>query len=86
MHVGEKGDLPALTTPGNPAWEWNKFCRRGPVIDTILHAAETYHADLVVMTTDGHHGFLDALRGNTTERVLHRLRCPLLAVPADVVG
>jgi nucleotide-binding universal stress UspA family protein len=83
MHVGEEGDLPALTIPENPAWKWNKFCRRGPVLETILHAAEAYHADLVVMTTDGHHGFLDALRGNTTERVLHRLRCPLLAVPTD---
>lgn len=83
MHVGEEGDLPALALPESPAWTWNKFCRRGSVTDTIVHAAETYHADLVVMTTDGHHGFLDALRGNTTERVLHRLRCPLLAVPTD---
>jgi len=86
MHVGDEGDLPALVLPENSAWGWNKFCRRGPVIDTILHAAEAYHADLVVMTTDGHHGFLDALRGNTTERVLHRLRCPLLAVPSDAAS
>jgi nucleotide-binding universal stress UspA family protein len=82
LHVGEEGDLPALELPAAPGWEWNKLCRRGPVVDTILHAADAYHADLVVMTTDGHHGFLDALRGNTTERVLHRLRCPLLAIPA----
>jgi nucleotide-binding universal stress UspA family protein len=82
LHVGEEGDLPALDLPENPGWKWNKLCRRGPVIDTILHAADAYHADLVVMTTDGHHGFLDALRGNTTEQVLHRLHCPLLAVPA----
>jgi nucleotide-binding universal stress UspA family protein len=80
--VGEEGDLPALDLPGDGGWKWNKLCRRGNVIDTILHAADAYHADLVVMTTDGHHGFLDALRGSTTERVLHRLKCPLLAIPA----
>jgi nucleotide-binding universal stress UspA family protein len=34
------------------------------------------------MATHGHHGFLDALRGSTTERVLHDATCPLLAVPA----
>jgi nucleotide-binding universal stress UspA family protein len=32
------------------------------------------------MTTEGHHGFMDALRGSTTERVLRAARCPLLAV------
>ena len=86
MHVGEEGDLPALECPQRPGWAWNKFCRRGPVIDTIVHAAEAYHADLIVMTTDGRDGFLDVLRGSTTERVLHQARCPLLAIPAALVS
>jgi nucleotide-binding universal stress UspA family protein len=33
------------------------------------------------MSTAGHHSFLDALRGSTTERVLRQLSCPLLTVP-----
>jgi nucleotide-binding universal stress UspA family protein len=34
------------------------------------------------MPTAGRHGFLDALRGSTTEQVLHRAPCALLALPA----
>jgi len=34
-----------------------------------------------VMSTAGHEGFLDALRGSVTEQVLRHSPCPLLAVP-----
>jgi nucleotide-binding universal stress UspA family protein len=47
----------------------------------ILAAAESHAADLIVMATAGHDGVLDALRGSTTEQVLRRASCPLLAVP-----
>ena len=43
---------------------------------------ENIQADLVVMPTEGRNGVFDALRGSATERVLRRLRCPLLAVLA----
>jgi nucleotide-binding universal stress UspA family protein len=43
--------------------------------------AEATKADLVLMTTEGHDGFLDALRGSTTERVMRSVSCPMLAVP-----
>jgi nucleotide-binding universal stress UspA family protein len=39
-------------------------------------------ANLIAMPTAGHHGFLDAVRGSTTERVLRHAPCPVLAVPA----
>ncbi len=54
----------------------------GPTVEAILSAANAYLADLVVMPTAGRHGFLDALRGSTTEQVLRRAPCPLLALPA----
>ena len=54
----------------------------GPVVDAITAEADATDADLVVMTTEGRHGFLDALRGSTTEAVLRRANRPLLAVPA----
>jgi nucleotide-binding universal stress UspA family protein len=44
--------------------------------------AEATSADLVVMATKGHDGFLDMLRGSKTERVLRAVRCPIMAVPA----
>jgi nucleotide-binding universal stress UspA family protein len=52
------------------------------VVDHLLRTALEEEADLIVMATAGHDGFLDAIRGSTTERVLHGTRCPLLAVPA----
>ena len=50
-------------------------------VETILAAADEIGADLIVMGTQGSQGFLDALRGSTTEQVLRRSLSPLLAVP-----
>ena len=44
--------------------------------------AQELGCDLIVMPTEGHQGILDMLRGSTTERVLRRAPCPVLAVPA----
>ncbi len=54
----------------------------GPTVEAILSAASSSLADLLVMPTAGRHGFLDALRGSTTEQVLRRAPCALLALPA----
>ncbi len=87
LHVAESlSDFPDLETPaetdGDTDWSWHRETRAGDVVDTILRFTEDVEADLVVMVTQGHDGFLDALRGSTTERVLQGLSCPLLAVPA----
>jgi len=42
--------------------------RSGDVVSTILKAAEEQQADLIAMPTAGHQGFLDAVRGSTTQR------------------
>ena len=55
---------------------------QGDVVDAIVKAAGDWSADLIAMPTAGHHGFLDAVRGCTTERVLRHAPCPVLAVPA----
>ena len=71
-------------------------CRSTPAAgprSTVRSAAATWSsrswprpsegaADLIVMATEGHQGFLDAIRGSTTERVLRQAPCPVLAVPA----
>ena len=59
--------------------------REGDVIETILDTARSTKADLIVMTTDGRNGFLDALRGSHSERILRRAPCPLLAIPDESV-
>ena len=82
LHVGPEHSLPHLHTPAREGWSWHRVARGGNPVDEILAAADEGNADLVVMATEGRHGFLDTLRGSVTERVLHGVRCPLLAVPA----
>ena len=83
LHVGNEGEAPVVQLPQGEALKWRSMHREGEVEQEILKAAEDYRADLIVMATEGHHGFLDALRGSTTERVLRHSRCPVLAVPTE---
>lgn len=82
LYVGAPADLPALAFTPRRGWSWRAMTGQGDVVQTILAVAGECTADLIVMATRGHQGFLDALRGSTTERVLRHARCPLLAVPA----
>lgn len=82
LHVGEKDDMPDVQLPDQPGWTWNRISGKGEVIDVIIDTAREVKAGLIVMTTDGRNGFLDALRGSHSERILRRTPCPLLAIPA----
>lgn len=82
IHVGDPGRAP--TPGGRPAdagWSPEMVVRQGDVVRCVLGEAEQWGADLLVLATQGHQGFLDALRGSTTERVVRGARCPVLAVP-----
>ena len=46
-----------------------------------LQALDILQNFIAPMPTAGHQGFLDALRGSTTERALRHAPCPVLAVP-----
>jgi nucleotide-binding universal stress UspA family protein len=86
-HFGdEEADAPMLNYPHDQNLQWEWLIREGDPVESILEVCEQKSADLVAMTTDGHHGFLDALRGTTTERVLHHAPCPVLVVPASPVS
>lgn len=54
----------------------------GDVVETILAQADATGGGLIGMATAGQRGFLDFLRGSTTEQVVRRARWPVLAVPA----
>jgi nucleotide-binding universal stress UspA family protein len=54
----------------------------GQLVETILRLAREQGMDMIAMPTAGHQGFLDALRGSTTERVLRQASCPVLAARA----
>jgi nucleotide-binding universal stress UspA family protein len=81
LYVGEPADMPVVRTPEYAGWVWNAVTRSGSIVDTILGVAEDTAADVIVMGTKGNQGFLDALRGSTTEQILRRSLRPLLAVP-----
>jgi nucleotide-binding universal stress UspA family protein len=81
LHVGDPHDRPVVHAPTHEGWTWEHVSRHGEVVAEILTVASEHAVDLVVMATQGHDGWLDALRGSTTERVLRRVRCPLLAIP-----
>ncbi|MCR9198035.1 MAG: universal stress protein [Planctomycetaceae bacterium] len=80
LHVGDPASMPGLRLPDSDVCRWRWTTVPGDTVETICRTAEQQDSDLVIMTTNGHDGFLDALRGSTSERVLQRLRCPLLSV------
>ncbi len=81
LHVGSKYGLPRVQWLPEPGWTLERVSVKGTIEDEILKAAQVHQARLIVMVTRGHEGFLDALRGNTTERVLRDAPCPVLAIP-----
>ena len=81
LHAGPAGDAPAVRVPDDTGWTWTRVNYEGDPAEVILQTAAETNADLIVMTTDGADGFLDGLRGTTSERVLRRARCPVATLP-----
>lgn len=80
LHVGSHASLPAVPR-STKRMSFQVHLHEGDLVRTIVNATEKLDIDLLAMATDGHDGFLDALRGSTTEQVLRKIACPLLAVP-----
>ena len=72
-----------MRCPTVPGWQWNGIVKSGEVIGAIVQTASDLDTDLIVMSADGRNGFLDALRGSHSERVLRRTPCPLRAIPVE---
>lgn len=86
VHVGETKRMPDVELPEIPNCSWKKELLSGEVVDQVVNAASRCEADLILMTTAGQQGILDALRGTVTEQILRRAPCPLLAVPVGWKG
>jgi nucleotide-binding universal stress UspA family protein len=78
LHVGAPADMPSPTGLPEKA---ECIARPGEPVEQILAGARYWGPNLIVMTTVGHEGFLDALRGSTSEQVVRRAPCPVLVVP-----
>ena len=81
LHVGSGTGMPALEMPEWPEWKFEKRLAQGDVVEQILHEEAEWSPDLMVLATQGHRDYLDALRGSTTERVLRGARCSVLTIP-----
>jgi nucleotide-binding universal stress UspA family protein len=82
LHVGNSEDAPAVQIPADSGWDWSEHVQEGDPAEMIALTAAAAKSDLIVMTTEGPQGFLDALRGNTAARVLRECNCPLLTLHA----
>jgi nucleotide-binding universal stress UspA family protein len=83
LHAGPAVEMPDVVVPRLPGWRAERIAVDGEPVETILQTAANVGADLIVMSTEGPHGFLDALRGSTSERVLRRSPCPVVSLPAE---
>ncbi len=83
LHVGSQASLPAVAKDLSDQFRFQVHVQEGDVVTTILDASRQLETDLVVMATAGHHGFMDAIRGSTTEQVMRQLSRPLWAVTSD---
>lgn len=85
LHVGEvlpETDL--LSVPGD--WKVHHWLDQGSAPDRIAARAAEWKADLVVAITEGRRNWVDNLRGSTVERLIRKVRTPLLIVPSDWTG
>ncbi len=81
LHAGSEDDIPYFRIPLNTGWNWRIEVQNRDPTDLILVVAQRERADLVMMTTRGTQGFLDALRGRVSERVLRGAPCAVASVP-----
>lgn len=85
LHVGDETKMPDPHERLCWAWTAERRAWKGNIVEHIRDTARATKADLIVMTTGGHHGIVDAVLGSITERVVREASCPVLAVPDRIV-
>jgi len=83
LHVGHSAPAIRVTARDRSRLP-GVILRSGNVPKTIIDAAIEFDIDLIAMPTAGRRGILDALRGNTTERVIRHAPCPVFAIPSKL--
>ena len=83
LHVGSPDNFPRVTPPQDANCQWTQVNRQGGAAEEIIKVAEETGADVIAMVTEGQHGFWDALRGSTVQRVLKHAPCLVFTLPAD---
>jgi len=81
VHVGTESTVPAVHVKDEFGIEWRRIIKTGNAIEALEEVSLIEKVDLIVMTTRGNQGFLDAMRGSVSDSILNRAHCPLLTVP-----
>jgi nucleotide-binding universal stress UspA family protein len=84
IHIGVVGDMPLIHEPMQPGWHWERTIRHGEVAEQIAAVETLYTPNLIILTTQVRHSFLQSFRSRTSEQILRAARCPVLAIPASV--
>jgi len=84
VSIGEAEPPPfrAGPPPRGMSVDKERISHAASVVDTVLAQVDELKPDLVVLTSRGHDGPLDALFGSTAEQVLRRSGVAVLVVPA----
>jgi nucleotide-binding universal stress UspA family protein len=83
FHAGEIMDIPQVEIPKAEKCIWRKLHEPGDPVTNVIKTAEEFDVDLIIMATAGHKGFMDALLGSVTEKVIRHALCPVIAVPVQ---
>lgn len=83
LHVGDPSGMPLVVPADTERMRWNEKVISGDVVSSVAHASPQH--DLVVMSTEGRHGAVDAVMGSTTERILRRSGSPVLTIPTHAL-
>jgi hypothetical protein len=81
LYAGASDEMPKVRFPPRKSWQVIEHCVERLPEEVILDAVEEFAADLIVMATEGKKGFLDALRGSITDKIVRSAPCPVLTVP-----
>lgn len=79
LHAG--AGFPKVKRPSPEKVHWLETVRSESVVEAIVHAAEIYSADLILMCTKGRYNLTRRLAGTLTEKTARSSPCPLLSVP-----
>ena len=84
LHVGEGDPKLVFPDPTGPGCKWRSAHADGEPVDEIVRFADAESVDLICMATTGAEKLAEALGGSTTtEQVMRRAPCPVLAVPVS---
>lgn len=74
-------DMPEINLPQDEDCIVRFEFKKKSIHEEITRVADEIEADLIVIATEGHTGFLDAFFGSTSEQVIRNSNCPILTVP-----